>query len=69
MIVWEDGKKRLDAEATATGDPTGWFEKLHAAGAAGRTTMAWSRTEPPMPNATRATLVRADPRAFAVWAR
>ena len=36
----------MDARAIARGDPTGWFEELYAAGAAGRVSMPWSRTEP-----------------------
>jgi protein-L-isoaspartate O-methyltransferase len=30
----------------AAGDPTGWFDQLYAAGAAGQIQMPWGRTEP-----------------------
>jgi SAM-dependent methyltransferase len=43
---WRDEERRLDARALATGDATGWFEQLYAAGAAGRVSMPWDRTEP-----------------------
>ncbi len=46
MISWEGEERRLDALALAAGDATGWFEELYAAGAAGRVSMPWSRTEP-----------------------
>lgn len=34
------------AAAEARGDGTGWFEEFYAAGAAGATSMPWSRTDP-----------------------
>ena len=36
---------RMAAESIAAGDPTGWFEQLYAAAAAGRTTVPWDRGE------------------------
>ena len=32
----EDEEARLAAASLAAGDPTGWFDRLYAAGAAGR---------------------------------
>jgi SAM-dependent methyltransferase len=43
---WEDEEERLLERAAATGDPTGWFDELYAAGASGRVQVPWSRTEP-----------------------
>lgn len=37
---------RMAARAIAAGDPTGWFEPLYAAAAAGRLAMPWDRGEP-----------------------
>ena len=42
----EDEEARLAAASLATGDPTGWFDRLYAAGAAGRVPVPWSRREP-----------------------
>jgi cyclopropane fatty-acyl-phospholipid synthase-like methyltransferase len=42
----EDEEARLAAASLATGDPTGWFDRLYAAGAAGRVPLPWSRREP-----------------------
>ena len=42
----EDEEARLAAASLATGDPTGWFDHLYAAGAAGRVPLPWSRREP-----------------------
>lgn len=42
----QDEEARLAAASLATGDPTGWFDRLYAAGAAGRVPLAWSRREP-----------------------
>jgi SAM-dependent methyltransferase len=36
----------LAARAIAANDPTGWFEPLYAAAAAGQATVPWDRTEP-----------------------
>ena len=46
MLDWRVEERRLDARAAATGDAIGWFEELYAAGAAGRVTMPWNRSEP-----------------------
>jgi SAM-dependent methyltransferase len=43
---WEREGDRLASRSFAEGDPTGWFEQLYAAGASGRVSMPWSRTEP-----------------------
>jgi SAM-dependent methyltransferase len=37
---------RMAAESIAAGNPTGWFEQLYAAAAAGRTAVPWDRGEP-----------------------
>jgi SAM-dependent methyltransferase len=42
----EDEEARLAAASLAMGDPTGWFDRLYAAGAAGRVPLPWSRREP-----------------------
>ena len=42
----EDEETRLASASLATGDPTGWFDRLYAAGAAGRVPVPWSRREP-----------------------
>jgi hypothetical protein len=42
----EDEEARLAAASLAAGDPTGWFDRLHAAGAAGRVPVPWSRRYP-----------------------
>ncbi len=36
----------MAAESIAAGDPTGWFEQLYAAAAAGQTTVPWDRGAP-----------------------
>jgi SAM-dependent methyltransferase len=41
---WEEEADRLVAESA--GDPTGWFDRLYAAGAAGRVDMPWDRVDP-----------------------
>jgi hypothetical protein len=43
---WEEEEERLLRRAIATGDVTGWFDDLYAAGASGRVQLPWSRTEP-----------------------
>ena len=45
-IDWEQGEDSFLAPSLAAGDATGWFDKLYAAGAEGRVTMPWSRTDP-----------------------
>lgn len=42
----EDEEARLAAVSLAAGDPTGWFDRLYAAGAAGRVPIPWSRRQP-----------------------
>ena len=42
----EEIADRLAARAIADGDPTGWFEPLYAAAAAGEMTVPWDRGEP-----------------------
>ncbi len=37
---------RMAAESIAAGDPTGWFERLYAAAAAGETAVPWDRGAP-----------------------
>jgi SAM-dependent methyltransferase len=44
-IDWEEEEERVAAQSLASGDPTGWFEQLYAAGASGRVTMPWNRAE------------------------
>jgi len=43
---WEEEEERLLRRAAATGDVTGWFDDLYAAGASGRVQVPWSRTAP-----------------------
>ncbi|HEY6594516.1 MAG TPA: class I SAM-dependent methyltransferase [Asanoa sp.] len=43
---WEALEDRLASQSIAAGDPTGWFDRLYAAGAAGEIPMPWSRMEP-----------------------
>jgi SAM-dependent methyltransferase len=43
---WDDLGDRLAARSIADGDPTGWFDRLYAAGAAGEVSMPWSRRTP-----------------------
>jgi SAM-dependent methyltransferase len=42
----EDVAGRMAAESIAAGDPTGWFEQLYAAAAAGQVTVPWDRGTP-----------------------
>lgn len=43
---WRDEADRLAAESLAAGDPTGWFERLWAAGRVGTVSMPWSGAGP-----------------------
>jgi SAM-dependent methyltransferase len=43
---WEQEGERLASRSFAEGDPTGWFDRLYEAGASGRVSMPWNRTEP-----------------------
>lgn len=43
---WDLHGDRLAARSIAAGDPTGWFERLYAAGAAGEVDMPWDRRDP-----------------------
>jgi SAM-dependent methyltransferase len=42
----EEIASQMAAEAIAAGDPTGWFEQLYAAAAAGQTVVPWDRGAP-----------------------
>jgi SAM-dependent methyltransferase len=42
----EQNAARLAHESIAAGDPTGWFERLYAAAAAGNTSVPWDRHAP-----------------------
>jgi SAM-dependent methyltransferase len=42
---WEQEGGRLAARSLAEGDPTRWFDEMYAAGASGRVSMPWNRTE------------------------
>lgn len=46
---WQDEADILAARAIAANDPTGWFERLYAAGRAGEVTMPWDRESPRPP--------------------
>jgi pimeloyl-ACP methyl ester carboxylesterase len=43
---WDEQGDRLASRALAAGDPTGWFDRLYGAAAAGEVPMPWDRTEP-----------------------
>jgi pimeloyl-ACP methyl ester carboxylesterase/SAM-dependent methyltransferase len=43
---WGEHANRLASRSIAAGDPTGWFDHLYAAGAAGEVPMPWDRTAP-----------------------
>jgi threonine dehydrogenase-like Zn-dependent dehydrogenase len=45
-IDWEQAEDSFLAPSLAAGDATGWFDKLYVAGAEGRVTMPWNRTDP-----------------------
>jgi SAM-dependent methyltransferase len=42
----EEAAGRLAAESIAAGDPTGWFERVYAAAAAGQAEVPWDRGTP-----------------------
>jgi SAM-dependent methyltransferase len=42
----EDEEARLASASLAAGDPTGWFDRLYAAGACGQVPVPWSRRDP-----------------------
>ena len=46
MTEAEQNATRLAHESIAAGDPTGWFERLYAAAAAGKTGVPWDRNAP-----------------------
>jgi hypothetical protein len=52
-ISWEEEEERLASESLAAGDPTGWFDRLYAAGATGHVQMPWSRVQPHPPDPPR----------------
>lgn len=43
---WDAEGDRLAARSIAKGDPTGWFDRLYAAGVAGEVPMPWDRQAP-----------------------
>jgi SAM-dependent methyltransferase len=43
---WEAQGDRLASRSIAAGDPTGWFDRLYAAGAGGEVPMPWNRHTP-----------------------
>lgn len=43
---WEKLAEKLAPQSIAAGDPTGWFDRLYAAGAAGEVPMPWNRATP-----------------------
>jgi pimeloyl-ACP methyl ester carboxylesterase/SAM-dependent methyltransferase len=43
---WDAAGDRLASRSIADGDPTGWFDRLYAAGVAGEVPMPWDRTAP-----------------------
>ena len=43
---WDEQGDRLAARSIAAGDPTGWFDRLYAAGVAGEVPMPWDREVP-----------------------
>jgi hypothetical protein len=42
----EEEEARLASASLAAGDPTGWFDRLYAAGACGQLPVPWSRRQP-----------------------
>jgi SAM-dependent methyltransferase len=52
--------RRLAAEALASGDPTGWFERLYAAAETGRAAVPWDRGAPHSLLVDWATTMRLD---------
>ena len=42
----EEEEARLASASLAAGDPTGWFDRLYAAGARGQVPVPWSRRQP-----------------------
>jgi predicted TPR repeat methyltransferase len=43
---WDLRADELSAEAIGDGEPTAWFDRLYAEGAAGQVSMPWDRDEP-----------------------
>ncbi|WP_395728619.1 class I SAM-dependent methyltransferase [Nakamurella sp.] len=43
---WARRADQLSAQAYSAGEPTAWFDRLYAEGAAGTIEMPWSRTDP-----------------------
>ena len=43
---WDERADELSAEAIGSGEPTAWFDRLYAEGAAGEVSLPWDRTEP-----------------------
>jgi hypothetical protein len=46
MEDWQEKAADLVRPSYQRGDPTGWFDRLYAAGAAGEVSMPWDRDEP-----------------------
>ena len=42
----EEEEARLASASLAAGDPTGWFDRLYAAGARGQVPVPWRRRQP-----------------------
>jgi pimeloyl-ACP methyl ester carboxylesterase/SAM-dependent methyltransferase len=43
---WDDQAGRVAARSIASGNPTGWFNEIYSAGAAGEVAMPWDRSQP-----------------------
>ena len=45
-VLEEEEEARLASASLAAGDPTGWFDRLYAAGARGQVLVPWRRRQP-----------------------
>ena len=45
-VLEEEEEARLASASLAAGDPTGWFDRLYAAGARGQVPDPWRRRQP-----------------------
>ena len=45
-VLEEEEEARLASASLAAGDPTGWFDRLYAAGARGQVPVPWRRRQP-----------------------
>ncbi len=43
---WDERADELSSEAIGDGEPTAWFDRLYAEGAAGQVSMPWDRDQP-----------------------